>query len=87
MTERSVGMAIRSTSLLACPFCGDDEPMEGEPDETAIGLLYNVHCRVCTCMLDGFTSQRAANRAWNKRPANNSITDIDAAERQNTKGD
>lgn len=65
-------MSIKSSALLACPFCGSSDVEVQETDSGIGGLRgeYYVVCWGCYSQTGNNETKREAKRAWNRRHAN-----------------
>ena len=83
MTERSGGMAIGSTSLLGCPFCGG-EARYGENSDEGLEWIECGKCGACTTamapLMQGVEGLLA--EAWNQRQPNDQAHASPEAERK-----
>ncbi len=65
-------MSIKSSALLACPFCGETEVLiDSFNDQYRL-----VHCRKCGCGGPMEKTASAARKKWNKRQKANAESEV-----------
>jgi Lar family restriction alleviation protein len=74
--------AKESSTLLDCPFCGEQESLFPEILPTTAGEPWKcIYCRSCGAQGPMSKNGLEANRLWNKRKSNAKNEGLDAPER------